>query len=153
MQLYSQACAYAFRALTHLARHPDERCVAKQIAEEEDIPFAFLSKLLQTLVRQKVISAVKGPGGGFRLMRPASGITLYEVIQLVDRRTMRERCLLSFTGCSDAAPCAVRETWKTLRENIIAYLDRTTVEDVARFPASDGGARHMSAAQNLSLGT
>ncbi len=81
----TSATRYALRALTHLARHGDGRLPASAaVAEAEGLPEKFLVKVLLPLVRAGVLESLRGTQGGYRLARPAKGITLREVVQAVD---------------------------------------------------------------------
>lgn len=65
--MFSKACTYAIRAALYLAVHagPQARLGVKEIAEALDVPKHFLAKILQQLVRNNLVSSVKGPSGGF----------------------------------------------------------------------------------------
>jgi Rrf2 family protein len=81
----SRACGYALRALVYLARRDGAGPVpAVQIAEAEGLPERFLGKVLKPLVSSQVLLSLRGPNGGYRLARPARGITLLEVVEAVD---------------------------------------------------------------------
>src|SRR5262249_20636189 len=54
------------------------------VAKERGIPERFLLKVLKPLVSARVLMSVKGPNGGYRLARPASAVSLLEVIEAVD---------------------------------------------------------------------
>jgi Rrf2 family protein len=128
--LYSKSCEYSFRALTHIALHNDNYCMAKNIAKDENIPLYFLAKLLQDLVKFGLLRSFKGPTGGFMLAKPASEISLYDVMQLIDHENLEERCAVGLYGCSDSTPCPIHESWKDLRKQILTYLTSTTIEDL-----------------------
>jgi Rrf2 family protein len=81
----TRGCVYALRALEYVASRGDGGPVtARHIAEERGLPGDFLSKALQPLVRAGLLRSEKGPNGGFRLARPASRISLLEVVEAVD---------------------------------------------------------------------
>jgi len=65
--MLSQACKYAIRAVLFHGVESDEgqKYGAKKISEEFEVPQPFLAQLLRTLASIKVISSIKGPGGGF----------------------------------------------------------------------------------------
>ncbi|UCF80282.1 MAG: Rrf2 family transcriptional regulator [Acidobacteriota bacterium] len=130
--LYSKSCEYSFRALIHIALQGDGFCMAKNIAKAENIPLYFLAKLLQDLVKFGLLHSFKGPTGGFKLAKPASEISLYDIMQLIDRENLEERCAVGLYGCSDSNPCPIHESWKELREQMLTYLKSMTVEDLAR---------------------
>jgi Rrf2 family protein len=54
------------------------------IADKKGIPERFLLKVLKPLVSSQVLLSVKGPHGGYRLARPATDITVLEIIEAVD---------------------------------------------------------------------
>lgn len=130
--IYSNACEYAIRALTYLARHPDQLCLVKEISHNEKIPHYFLSKILQDLARDGLLKSTKGPGGGFRLTRPAAKFSLYEIKKAVDGVADLDDCAVGLSKCSDMTPCPLHETFKPLREQIKEYLLSTTLADLAR---------------------
>jgi Rrf2 family protein len=128
--IYSNACEYAIRALTHLAIHPQEK-ICKEIAAKEAVPFHFLGKILQNLVRARLLESAPGPRGGFTLARSPDQITLYEIKAAVDGTQDLYECAVGLEQCSDEAPCALHETWKPLRVQIERYLQKTTLADSA----------------------
>lgn len=71
-------------ATTLAQLEPGATASASQLAEYYDVPAAYLAKQLQALVRAGLLAATTGPRGGFRLARPATGITLLEIVEAVD---------------------------------------------------------------------
>lgn len=65
---------------------------AAQLARYFDLPAAYLAKQLQTLVKAGVLAATTGPRGGFRLARPASEITLLQIVEAVDGTSAPYEC-------------------------------------------------------------
>ena len=81
----SRACGYALLALEYLAaRGAGPPVASHHIAAARGIPERFLLKVLKPLVTAGVLRSLKGPNGGFRLARPASQITLLEVVEAAD---------------------------------------------------------------------
>ena len=79
----TRATCYALHALAYMASQKNvNKAVASHIvAQEKGIPKRFLLKVLKPLVTHNILSSVKGPKGGYRLARPASDITLLEIIE------------------------------------------------------------------------
>ena len=76
---------YALLALVHLARNnPNEFQCGKDIAEEQNIPPKFLEHILLTLKKANYVQSSKGKGGGYRLAKPASEISVAEIVRLFD---------------------------------------------------------------------
>jgi Rrf2 family protein len=81
----TRASAYALHAVVHMAARKENTIVASHlVAQERGIPERFLLKVLKPLVSARVLQSVKGPNGGYRLARPATQITLLEIVEAVD---------------------------------------------------------------------
>src|SRR5262245_17658660 len=91
----SKKADYALMSMKHLAMRHDAAasCSAREIAEAYEIPLELLAKVLQRLVRTRLLVSVQGTRGGYRLGRPATTIPVAEVIQAVDGP-------VTVTGCS-----------------------------------------------------
>lgn len=81
----TRASSYALHALTYMAAQKKDLPTASHIiAEKRNIPERFLLKVLKPLVAAQVLLSVKGPNGGYRLAKPATEISLLEVLEAVD---------------------------------------------------------------------
>ncbi|MCS7016224.1 MAG: Rrf2 family transcriptional regulator [Gemmatales bacterium] len=81
----TRATTYAIYAMVDIAQHKAEGARASHvIAENYDIPERFLLKVLKPLVAAGLLHSVKGPRGGYQLARPATQITLLEIIEAVE---------------------------------------------------------------------
>ncbi|HXI46110.1 MAG TPA: Rrf2 family transcriptional regulator [Candidatus Acidoferrales bacterium] len=129
---------YAIRALLELAAAPGGNVRAEAIARAQAIPPKFLENVLGDLRRAKLVASQRGTDGGYRLARPAAGITLADVIRAVEGPLADVRDLapedLAYTGPATS----LREVWVALRAGMRAVLEAVTVADVAsgRLPAS-----------------
>ncbi len=132
--MLSQTSQYALRTVLHLAQLPGgERGSAVDMARTIGIPGNYLSKTLHQLARGGVVASTRGKHGGFVLARPASRITLAEVVapfQSVGERA----CLLGRPTCSDARPCAAHAHWKRVAEQVAGFFSRTTIADLLTLP-------------------
>ena len=124
---------YALRAMVHFAQAPEARPFsASQIARATNTPQKYLSAVLTTLVRKRVLDATPGRGGGFSLARARGKIRLVEILEpfeavLADRRP----CPFGHSACSDEDPCAGHHRWKTVRAAFYEFVNGTTVLDLA----------------------
>ena len=130
--LYSKSCRHGIRALSYLARQPegDLRLVG-DIADAEDMPRPFASKILLDLVKAGLLRSTRGPGGGYGLARPAAEISLLQIKEVFDGTDALDACAVGFDRCSDDAPCPLHDFFKPLRQSIREYLEQTTLEDMA----------------------
>ena len=82
--MISQTVEYALRAVTHLAQRSPEACTTEEIADVTRVPRAYLSKVLQALVRGGVVRSQRGIGGGMTLTKSPAELTILEVVNAVD---------------------------------------------------------------------
>jgi Rrf2 family protein len=81
----TRASSYALHAVAFMAGQKKDGPIASHvIAEKRGIPERFLLKVLKPLVSAQVLFSVKGPNGGYRLARPATDISILEVLEAVD---------------------------------------------------------------------
>jgi len=131
--IYSRSAEYAIRAFVHLATVPEGKyAMVKQIAEEADIPSHFLAKILQQMARKGFLRSSKGPTGGFSLRMNAADLSLLQIVDAIDGLADFERCPAGMAECNDQAPCGMHDSWKGLRSRIMEYLERTSIDDLAK---------------------
>src|SRR5262245_20294226 len=81
----TRASSYALHAVAYMAQQQHDTPLAShKIAHERGIPERFLLKVLKPLVSARVLVSIKGPNGGYRLARPASDISMLEIVEAVD---------------------------------------------------------------------
>jgi Rrf2 family protein len=82
----TRAASYALHAVVHMAQQKTQNVpvASHDIAAERGIPERFLLKVLKPLVSERILLSVKGPRGGYRLARPASDITMLEIVEAVE---------------------------------------------------------------------
>jgi Rrf2 family protein len=122
---------YAVRAALELAASDGQPMKGEHIADAQGIPLKFLENILQELRHAGVVRSQRGPEGGYRLARPASEISLGEVIRAVDGPLASVRGEapedLTYEGSADA----LRNVWVALRANLRAVLDEVSLGQVA----------------------
>jgi Rrf2 family protein len=134
--MLSNTCKYAVRALIYLGNYSKngEKIGIKKIAGDLDIPTPFLGKILQSLVKHKILASTKGPNGGFGLGKPANEITLYEIVKTIDGEDFFMNCLISLEPCSShkakGKPCAVHARFNEVRSALMEFYSQTTIAAV-----------------------
>ena len=125
----SKSSKYAIRSILYLARQePGLLATLERIAESQKIPRHFLAKIMQRLVRKRLVKSVKGPNGGFVLSVPADKITLYAILDAVDDLSMSmQDCFLGYGACSESERCPAHDAWKELREKELAFFRNLTI--------------------------
>lgn len=82
--MISQTAEYALRAIVYLAEQDGVSQTTARIAEGTQVPAGYLSKVMQSLSKARIVHAQRGPNGGFLLARPSNVLTVLEVINAVD---------------------------------------------------------------------
>jgi len=129
--MFTRSGLHAIRAMAVLARLPDGAYGGTaHVASAGNIPSSYVSKVLQALVRAGMIESHKGPGGGFRLARPAEQFTLWEIVEPFEGPSRRPGCVLGLSDCSESSPCALHNDWKAIRGKYLEMMRRTTLAEL-----------------------
>jgi Rrf2 family iron-sulfur cluster assembly transcriptional regulator len=129
----TQTGLQAIWALVNLAEARDGVFVgSREVARTIGARPNYLSKLLQTLAREGLVVSQRGTGGGFRLARESSKITLLDVLTPLDQIDRWERCVLGLGECSEKASCLAHDRWTPLKTAYLALLSDLTIADLVR---------------------
>ncbi len=130
--MISKTALSVVKALTYLAEQPaGARVGAAAIAEKIGAGQNYLGKILQSLTREGLVESQKGLWGGFKLARDPRTITLYDVVEPIDRVSRWEGCFMGRDTCGSESPCAVHHRWGVVRDAYKAFLKETTIADLA----------------------
>ncbi len=126
---------YAVTAMIDLALHDEVRPVAlTDIAETQKISVSYLEQLFARLRKNRLVKGMRGPGGGYRLARPASEVTIAEIIAAVDEQIDMTRCA-GKENCQDGEKCLTHELWADLSKQLYDFLHAITLGQIVQWPA------------------
>lgn len=130
--MISKTCGYAIRGLVYLAMKVEEerKIGIHEIASELDIPQHFLAKILQDLVRKKVVLSTKGPNGGFYVKKEALQIPVLDIVNLVDGNGYKSHCFMAIEECNAKNPCPLHNDFEVFRSRIVGKLKEKTIGDL-----------------------
>lgn len=127
--MFSQTTEYALRAMVNLAQVGGGPQTAQEISAATKVPPGYLAKILRQLSRNGLLDAQRGLGGGFALARPASSISVLDVLRAADSDTGRIReCPLGIEAHSTL--CALHQLLDDLAADAERRLAGTTLEDI-----------------------
>jgi len=138
----SKKADYALIALSYMAA-PGQRPVvsAREMAERHDLPLELLAKVLQRLVQRGLLTSVQGINGGYRLARPATEMSVAQVVEAIDGPLMLTACNeTSDDPCVQYAKCNIRDPLHRIRERIAGALVACSIAELvadAGAPAAD----------------
>lgn len=132
--LISTKGRYALRVMADLAEHPSEGYVPlKEIAQRQEISEKYLEAIIKVLVRARLLSGVRGKGGGYKLTRPPEQYTVGAILRLTEDSLAPVTCLEeNASPCARAAGCLTLPLWQGLDRVINEYLDGVTLADLLR---------------------
>ncbi len=130
--MFSTSCHYGLQAMLYIAMHSseDKNVGLKVIAEGQDIPRHFLSKILQQLVKNNLLLSMKGPTGGFSLAKAPEKITLIKIIEAIDGLGVFNKCGIGFKQCNDKKPCPIHDEYKKVRQQVENLFSSKNLQDL-----------------------
>lgn len=121
---------YAVTAMVELALHQDKgRISLAEIAERHGISQSYLEQLFAALRRRGLVDGTRGPGGGYRLARRRTEISVADVIDAVDESVDATRCG-GKRNCKGEQGCITHNLWAELSEQIRQHLASVSLENV-----------------------
>ena len=132
--LISTKGRYALRVLVDMAEHQSEGHIPlKEIAERQDISEKYLESIVKELVKNGILSGVRGKGGGYRLRRPPEQINVGDVLCIMEGSLAPVACLEDGAlPCVRASECRTLEFWRGLDEVIRSYTSSRYLSDLMR---------------------
>ena len=145
--LFSTKAEYGVRLMVELGRQagPERALEAEPVslaslAEAETLPLAYLEHLVAKLREAHLVGSVRGAHGGYRLARPASEITMLEVVEALEGPVTPMECFQAIREgrvlCShelDEAACATKLLWTRVHGGVTKALAKTTLAELVEF--------------------
>ena len=124
---------YAVRFMLNLAEHGGDKLVSlKEVSEAESVSKKYLEQIVPNLVSAQLVKSVRGAAGGYRLARPASDITVLDVLAVTEGTLAPVPCLACEDDfdCSQPNICIEIDVWRGLDKLIKDYLSGITLQDI-----------------------
>lgn len=122
---------YGLMAMKHLAEHADKgSCSAKDVADAYGIPQEALAKILQRLVKARLLQSQHGINGGYTLVRDPRTISAFEVIQAIDGPLFITSCITVRGNCDQSDRCTIREPLRKVNQSIEQVLKNIKISEM-----------------------
>ena len=124
---------YAMVALADLALQPEGALVSlAEISRRQDVSLPYLEQLFVKLRRDGLVDSVRGPGGGYRLARPAAEIRVVDILAAVDETVsaMHKGAGASGAASGSRAQSLSNRLWQSLSAHVYVFLHQTRLSDV-----------------------
>jgi Rrf2 family protein len=131
----TRAADYAILALLHIGSLPEGVLALKgDIARAQNIPPAFLAKILRQLVDTGVLRSNRGVNGGFGLQRSAADINLLDIVEGIEGPIQLTDCAPDPDHCALSHDCPASGVWLEVQRRMTELLRRTTLEAMLSAP-------------------
>ena len=137
--MLSLTCKTAIKAVIYLAAKFDsgEKASIKEIAEFIDASEHTVGKMLQSLVKEKVINSAKGPTGGFYITARQKTQPIVTIIEAIDGKDVFKQCGLGLSKCASTHPCPIHDEYKGVRNLFEKMCRNNTMNDLCE-PVNNG---------------
>lgn len=132
--MFSKTAEYALRATFYIAQKgtKENKLSIDKIASAIGSPQPFTAKILQALAKNnKIISSVRGPGGGFFMTPRAKKLSVTSVLEAMNEKKTLTKCVLGLPQCGSETPCPMHFKYLDIKAQLIEMFDNTTIEEVA----------------------
>lgn len=130
--ILSKSCIYGIQAAIYVAAQGGTDYVAiSKVAEQLNISFHFLTKVLQQFTQAGIMTSYRGPKGGVAIAKPTEKISLYDLICAIDGPDMFTECMLGLPGCGHEEPCPAHEHWVEVRQKFTQIARQTHLASLA----------------------
>ena len=138
--MFSKRTQYALRAIMYLAVNAKahKKIGVKVIAEDIGVPKQFLSKILQTLVNNKLLHSSKGKMGGFYLTPKNLNSNLRAIVEIFDGDAIFKDCVMGLPTCSSDNPCPLHAPTAVYRDELLKKLENKTISELSELVLKDG---------------
>ena len=132
--LISTKGRYALRVLIDMAEHSTSEYIKlKDIAERQEISEKYLESIVKQLVVNKIVTGLRGKGGGYKLSKAPDEINVGEILRIMEGSLAPVACMEETNlPCPRGSECRTREFWRGLNDVIRRYTDSFTIADLTR---------------------
>ena len=123
---------YAMVALADLAGRSEGLTPLGELSKRQDISLPYLEQLFVKLRRAGLVESVRGPGGGYRLAKPASEVRVVDVLSAVDESVSAMKPGAAAKGglSGSRAQSMTNRLWESLSAHVYVFLHQTRLSDV-----------------------
>jgi len=130
--MFSKACEYGIRAISIIGKYSSDgkKIGIKELSLQANTPESFTAKILQDLVRRRLIKSQKGRFGGFYIDRNLTEITLKDIVEAIDGDEIFVGCGLGLERCDSSNPCPLHTEFEIVRSSLNKMCSSSTLEDL-----------------------
>jgi len=148
----TRATDYAVRVMIHLAGLPPGTSVRQaELSKTTGVSGHFLSKVLQQLVRSRLIRSQRGSGGGYALAVAAAGVSLLDVVEAIEGPVRLNQCIEEGPSCDRKEWCPAHRVWAEAQAAVGNVLGAASMASLALQAKSDSAALYRLHEEPISV--
>lgn len=124
----SEAASIAFHSMIYLTQNNGRIVTVKEIARAFDISENHLSKVKQRLVKSRMVESIKGPNGGFKLIKNNEDISFLKIYEAIDGAIKQDGCLFEDRVC-DGTHCIMGKLLDQTNRQVKEYFENKMLSD------------------------
>lgn len=122
---------YSIRIMAEIAIINDSKlATVAYLSEKTNISEKYLEKIISKLLKAKLLVSFRGPFGGYKLSKPASEITVGEILNSTEGNIKSVSCMEEGKNCDLSTKCLTVNLWAGLTQVVNSYLSKITLENV-----------------------
>ena len=130
----TQHTDYALRVLIYLGTNPDRLVTIREISARFDVSNSHLMKVVNQLIREKIVAGTRGKGGGLRLGRAAEAIVVGDVVRRLEPDMELVACFGEGCSCLLDPNCKLKSALARALQAFLGELDQLTLVDLLGTP-------------------
>lgn len=128
MKLLTKNSDYAIRALLELAKNKSDFLSSRDIAKKQKIPYSFLRKVLQELIKNNFVISREGWGGGFKIAEDPAKIKIGKVIETFQGQIRLSECMFRKKICQNKTTCVMRQEIMAIEKLVYDRFNEITIK-------------------------
>lgn len=132
MKILTKHSDYAIRALLSLGAAEGRYLSARAVSLEQDIPYQFLRRILQELIRHGLVHSREGAQGGFSIARDPDAIRVMQLIEIFQGPVQVSDCMFRKQVCSNRSRCVLRHELVRIERTVREEFEKITIGSLLR---------------------
>lgn len=132
--MFSKTCEYALRAVIKISRTSLEGKIINlhEVSKSLESPEPFTAKIVQQLSKNKIVEAIKGPAGGYKIsLDKMKNTKIVSIVEIYDGKDVMSKCVLGLKECGNENPCCFHNQFVPIRKQLERELTNCTLFEIA----------------------
>lgn len=130
MKFLTKNADYAIRSLLVMGTDKNKYFSAKEISTAQEIPYQFLRRILQSLIKHNILISKEGINGGFKLAKLANDIKVLDIIEVFQDKVELSDCMFRKKICSNRSTCVLRHELLRIGQIVNSEFSKLSIQNL-----------------------